>query len=515
MQDAIAYTSFLLAICAALDFVLPDAFKTKVHQKTAQLLSPRTGLSTAFSLSISIFGDRIFSKRSVLSSAILSIIFTIIMAGIASLFNPSIFSEYITSLAGAGKEGYAYLLLAITATLVADFFSYAKARLLVRAMAAYRDPAVTAVVLIADILASIVVFSIFFSCGRLIIYMILALTLSEPPYSNLRIAPTIIAAAAEQFKIDPSKLPQPTSSDENASAATQADPRVLSAAILFRDDEIKAAAQIAQFWGDQKSISEPWAFIRRSHKIECYESNLRNSIIAYENFDAYSNALIYLYTIDGLNISNGGNRYFGSAQELQKYVVNEIDAQYQKGVPECRIKLVAIRDEFDMRLLLADLSPIDLYLPSLAITLSQSFDAIPNKFALYLIPDLSEELPAYLSSAWTTAAYDFTGYDRSSALMAQTLADVTFPEGRAPIPFTTMLSSSLGASILLWGIMFAEQISRFADFLRRQAAAAINSGKVESAILTSWALAVTTMWVAFVLAAWLLQLAWWAILMVA
>lgn len=505
---------YVLAICISLDAVLKTGTKERVAAYAMSIQGPK---SSAVELSNRLFGLTLISVRSIIASAVLTIVFTAIMG--ISILNMGVYRNLFEEISTAGWYGLIILGIAITSTLVADFFSYAKARLLVRAMAEYRSTTITAVVLAADILASLITFSLIFAFGRVAMYVILAMSTPEPIVMSSRIAPTVIAAAADALHIDTKSLAADDTdgrADETTEEAaidwrTFANPAVLDAARQFGTKEQSSAETIALKWG---VADEKWPFIVTDHKVQCYTDVLSDNAKTYQTYDAYANSTMYLLGLSARIKMVSLEKNDVSTNDIDSAVRNAFDEQYKNGPPECRVKLVQVNGTLDIRKMLSKLDFVDLYLPALSITLAQVFDAIPSKFSVYTSPDLSAELPAFFGGIWRTHGLGRTTYDKAAVRLASRLEDIDVKDGRAFLPFSTLIASSLGASILLWSVVLFDGVTRIASRLRTVVNEFIDYPAVKNAIFTFLGLTVVLLGTALYGLAWLVNIAWQTLILI-
>src|SRR5204863_6645998 len=103
------------------------------------------------------------------------------------------------------------------------------------------------------------------------------------------------------------------------------------------------------------------------------------------------------------------------------------------------------------------ISPIDLYFAALDQVVYIAVSALPTKFAYYNYDDIGTRVPDFFAQAWQSKSLVLFG-TTSSFSDFETISSILRNEsnvGRegAPVPFTTLEASALGASLLLWLVL--------------------------------------------------------------
>lgn len=133
----------------------------------------------------------------------------------------------------------------------------------------------------------------------------------------------------------------------------------------------------------------------------------------------------------------------------------------------------------------------------------------------YVALELNAELPMYLANSWAANSLTFlsTKRDELSTHMSSHMRDERYEtrEPRAPIPFTTLVSSSLGASILLWLALAVEKILQGAYYIRRFGASFFSKSTAQAAVFTSLGVTIIVAVLSFRLSVVVLEFVWRAL----
>jgi hypothetical protein len=105
------------------------------------------------------------------------------------------------------------------------------------------------------------------------------------------------------------------------------------------------------------------------------------------------------------------------------------------------------------------------------------------------------------------------GFDKSSFFVARWLSD-TQVENKAggPVPLSTLLASSLGASFLLWLVLICEKIAEVSSILRTAFSRLLQYESVKKFVITSIGLTVALFIGTVGLVTWLIGSSWWLLI---
>lgn len=274
----------ILALAIALDSVAPASWKSQASSILS--LSRATNQPKAANFVDRIFGPRILSIRALLVSFVLTIISATLMFAIAATSNVTILTELVRDLRAAGHFGFYALVIAVAFTVLADFFSYAKTRLFIRVIEIKRSAATTFAILLADFFASITIFCLIFAAGRMLIYILLGVFVAEPITQTFRIAPTVIARAAKDLKLDTVVKSESETRDSTRAMA------IVLQSLQFSENESVAAEKISE-WAAKIKVSDTdykSNFVDFEHSVVCLEDN-PEEVPMFGTLNAYTNSI--------------------------------------------------------------------------------------------------------------------------------------------------------------------------------------------------------------------------------
>lgn len=448
-----------------LDQVVRESAKQAIADWTFTAVRKRSTASIAADwLFDKIFGTKILSFRSMSFSVIISLISFVFVFIIA----------YATSDAKTQAEMWPFdkdvsvleLFIAIIFVIVifvSDFVSYAQTRIFNKVIAGSSNSAVTAVLVIGDIFSTISIFAAFFSLARVLSYiLVLSFSASQSKEHHSRVYPELLNGAIGREKI---------LSDFGADDKRPAFNVVRRISEIGVSESAVPLREISKDWkayhfGGYK-LADKYKFITYSAKYECVNSKKEFGPLGMSAYDAYSNTfMVYSYA----EVMRNPAITDGPAGELEDKFKSEYEKLYRASNVNCLAKVVDISSKINWKSMIGSLSFLDLYLSALNKTLVEAFSAISFKLSGYITVDpFSSDLNNFVAGAWMssgTRLLGVGGYNDESILMANVINQYDLDgNGSVKIPLSSLMASSLSASVLLWVTLTAVFLSRLTSIL--------------------------------------------------
>jgi hypothetical protein len=379
-----------------LDQIVKKSEKSKIADwvQIAAQSRPTASLATDW-LFNRVFGVKMFSFRSIIGSAIVSMISFFFIFLIAYVTSDS---ETRGHMWPFGEKfsmiGVLILVIFITTVIVADIVSFAQTRFFNRVIVSASHPAVSVVLIVGDFFSTISIFAGFFAFSRMIAYVVAL-------YSG------VVHAEPEQRRLYPQLLTEVLSKDV-----------VGNGVILTKDDAAVNLLYRIMYMGSQPSgeylklIASDWKadrfggyknaksydFIEVSAKLECVKAENEFGPLSMVGFDAFTNSEM-LALRASIDSKDATFKKINAASVDIKFK-NRFEYIKEKSPNECT-RLIIIESGVNWRKMIGALNVFDLYLASLEKTLTEVFYSIPSKMSAYVtINPFSSEIKNFIGLAW-------------------------------------------------------------------------------------------------------------------
>lgn len=450
MNALLAIAGILIPLGAALDVLsrkgAKRAWATAILRSLRRRNLSTIKVSEAFD---KYFGVGIFTWRSLLASLILFILSYVIMHIIMHITTPADGANQLTRnlIPKTIFSGF-ILSIFIIFSVFSDFISYGKTRIFMRTIERLQEIGVTPVLLLADLIASPAIFVIFFSLARTLAYFFVIGTLNTSYSPNEYEFPTFAIAGTLQ------KSPYPWNAPGSASTPLARAKQDQAALLIQRPerwiDRFAKSYTLEMFPRGQTELTRGVVHIKAEERCVSEQEFNNGTTERAKMMLLNGSRFIAQLTLNNTEISDDNK--------------NNIFSDYQKefllGPPlstnsSCIFKSVHLIETIDMSALSGRISPIDAYLVSVLQTTQELITSIVNKFSDYIIINPTIDLGITLSDIWSIGGKTILGLrkdaeERYYFLKFMERFSITNKDHASFIPFSTLASSSVAASIMFW-----------------------------------------------------------------
>jgi len=436
--DLAAIVGLILALGAALDFLVKDSARIKIATKLAIVSSSSRSPTYRGSEAINLFfGNRLLSFKAIIRYISISLISLVLAYGFAYFTTAdgpdgdfvSIFHDGPTVL------DIAIFLLAIISSVCADIISYSQTRIFLNAVDKYRSNIVSLGLIIADGFISIGIFSVLFSVFRFIAYILAMSTVSSSSMidTEQQFIPKVIADAiltsgladrtpTERYVEELNSFSQKSDGAAISAVSKQYDQRMISNKKLL--DRIEYISSIMCV--DDLSLDSQYTAI--------LYSNLLSDKATEERFGDSKEAIAL------------------TQQRRKRIAIELYMSSIKKESNKCAFKVISSKRSISQRDFVYLTGMHNAFLASLERTLYDTYEVVGFKFAPYLSFDPYNSQREYLASDQVITQQTFLGltdpdFDRANIVKSFTIG-VDKQRKKLLIPFSPMLASSLSVTII-------------------------------------------------------------------
>jgi hypothetical protein len=432
----------LLALTAALDLAL----KPQVKIRVARWLQGMSHVSTqvdqnGYQYVEKIFGERLFSRRAVTISIILSLVslnFSYIYAIFTSDFELVwIFQETPTFLS------LSFFAIFLSGSIFGDILSYAQTRVFLKTIDQYRTGIVSIGLALADAVVSLSLFVFIFSCTRLIAYLIIISGLSGGQ---------LISTQAINLDLLQERLPQ----------------------LVERGYVSENETEWLQFLS---SASERDSSII-DNSLRLYNESVVGPFNNGRDFSLKANVVCAPYgaepfalrdTVQMLAKTAAGARGFGALDKEYRNLERDLQSELEDWMSEpkneneldCAFRVLKIDRTMSPSKLMKVAGPTNAWWAAFEMTFFDTYSSIGFKFGPYSSIDPFNDIDRFYQSIISQSGYSFLDLTFADPNIPYLLSEFRYksPEDteEMKVPYSPMLASSLAVSGLFWiyvGIVF-------------------------------------------------------------
>lgn len=482
-----------LALAAALDFALNKKSKIQIANRIERMAvsAPPTD-HPGYSYIQRFFGAKLFSRRAILISTLMSLISLVISylyAVITSDFSlVSIFEHNPSWLS------LSFFVLFLMGSLVGDVFSYAQTRVFLKTIDHYRTGVVTIGLALADAVISLALFIFIFSFTRLIAYMAIVAGVSGGQLSSTQ---------AINLDLLRDKLPELVSSG------------------YVSNQEIQWLSFLATAKEDDSSIIDNSLRIYTEEVVGPLGPSGEFSLKA-EVLCAPEEAEIITFsdTVEMVSKSAAGARGFGQLDREYENLTRDITKAFaswkvdeQKAEdPNCALRILKIDRLMSPGKLLDIAGPTNTWWATFQMTFQDAYSSIAYKFGPYVSIDPFNDLDRFYESIIFQSGYSFLDLTDADPTIPYLLSEFKYGEPEKieymRVPYSPMLASALTVSILFWLYILTVFISRGVGNLSSLYRRVSKSFDVRVAPMTSVALVISVSFIGFESVSLVLRLLW-------
>jgi hypothetical protein len=448
-MDFIQVIGLFLGLGAALDFAVRKKAKRLFIDWVSRVSMPRSGYSYQGSILMDrLFGPTLFGKRAVISYVSLCIASIAISYGIAIATSPSeLFAKDIAIFAGSPTPlELTILAICIGFAILGDIASYAQTRLFIRAVDQYKNGVVSVGLGIADIITSLSLFFISFSFARIIIY-VLVINFSSVPLLNS--SDTFLPGQIQSIMGDKTLF-----GEINPSLMSPASTLALRVSVSTSEEEL---ASLAQFYRlneasrlTQRDLLDSATY---SASLDC-PKDLRALVAAQANTTSLLTSIA-----EELNESQFSKIDLTRVDEAGERFVTEV----AMSGDECSQKVLTISRTMPISSIVVIAGFGNSYLAAAERTMFDAYQVVAFKLAPYVYFDPFADVSDFMFSLQTQVEQTFLGasapdYDRVEVLSHFT-SNPPAAVGRAHVPFSPMVASSLSSSMIFFVYISAVGLS--------------------------------------------------------
>jgi hypothetical protein len=430
----VATTVGLLGVGAVLDSSMPESRKRKVarwaSERVEQLRRHELGGARLFG---SIFGEKYISRRSLLVSICVSAIFISTFYLVAHFTSDTTVQNMIFPIRkSVDLLGWITLGVYIPVILACDFLSYAQTRLFLSYIDKMRSFTLLAILYIADMMFSIVLFIFGYAFSRAIVTVIVVTSHYAAPFErDTTISPDVVTASYRAFVGE--KLAGPISQKiTNVDAALKS----YRGSPSEKTEKALITETLRLQYGDLSKLGGAVAGAR----LTC----LRDLSFARENqtrlFEILksSDRLV----LDKIGLSTVSIDFGGRAPFYQYLTVSPT------ADGPCPIYAVSARVRIDPKVAISRVAWFDYFLGALAATINELNSAIFTKMSAFPSDDPISQAPLVLTYAVTASNSPLLGIGatRNTASTDYYLDDIR--TGSILLPLGPLVASSLAANLL-------------------------------------------------------------------
>ncbi|MDP2765136.1 MAG: hypothetical protein Q8O54_09895, partial [Brevundimonas sp.] len=194
--------------------------------------------------------------------------------------------------------------------------------------------------------------------------------------------------------------------------------------------------------------------------VSCLNDKDESPRLPIKAADAYQNTF---FLISRSARQENLNNQWKLSQEADIYLTSYFIRQLQKN--DCSLKQVVVQQSFELSSISKDVGLLNMYLATFGLTQYHISNSVSMKFSPFLTVDPYVQFRQFIIDSVAISGippFGVGGHDEQIESLAFQLRQAPYhPPGRINVPFSTLATSSLGATIVFGVFLFVGFIARF------------------------------------------------------
>lgn len=489
----IEFIGIVLAIAAALDFALKKKTKIQFARRIERFATSSAPVDQGgYQYVQKLFGEKIFSRRAILVSLILSIVslvFSYFYAFVTSDFHLIWVFEYRPSVLAIS-----FFILFLAGSLIGDVFSYAQTRVFLKTIDDYKTGVVSIGLALADAIISLALFVIVFTFTRLVAYLIIVSGISGGQLNSTQLI---------NLDLIKDEMPQLVASGHVQAA------------------EVDWLNYIANATEEDSSIIDNSLRLYNEQVVGPFGSDAEFSLSAEVSCAPYmAQSLVYQDTVMMIAKSAAGARGISAYDGKFLAIRDDVSAKLSDwSAPletiediECAFRVLKIDRNMSPGRLLDVAGPTNAWWAAFQMTFQDAYSSIAYKFGPYVSIDPFNDIDRFYDSVIAQSGYSLLDLTYADPTIPFLLSEFSYnvPENsdRMQVPYSPMLASALAVSGLFWMYVGIIYTSKGVTVLSKAYSFSTERLDVRAAPMTSIALVILLFFVSLEVLSFVVSLIW-------
>lgn len=442
MAALFGFFSLLLVLAAALDQLAPTGkIQSAILEKVGDFISRRRLKINASERVDKYFGVGLYGLRQIFLTVLLSISSMIVTLSVINLMNPDTFLSIKANFSETLKSKYWFVLpVFFVANIFADFFSYAQTRVFMRVLDGTKSFITATILLISDFFASVLFFAVFFAFGSILCLSFIKSSAPDLVRSNISFVPQLFIDYDDQFlgALSEEAGLLEEYEDFTFSGIKKSDYR--NAFLLYKEDN-NAFLEIMKNATNVRELGEN-GYLEFNIEVRCLQAT----------------------NIDNMAIQNTVGLLSSGQPTLYQTVHSALALELFRTEDNTCLDVISFEYEPDLKGLLHDQSLYGMYASYFNTAILHALAHIEYKFVTYIELNFLDSIFSSTSDAYQSSKVNVSDSREDTQSQRQVSANIrkmSFSSSEmAYVPFTLLLNSTIGASIVFWLYLLLNFISK-------------------------------------------------------